>query len=271
MAKGRFETIKLYNLFANDLLRLSKILRQASPVVKALYYETTEAPSILALASLGLKPESLIIRNEDLRGPPLVGGLMPLFPTLQTLSLHRSTSTSHDLNQYGPLLASLTSLSITGFGFMRVDLFHNIRAIQEIILDFNEEIYNPNNIAQNVSLPYLRVFKLCRVPCPAQMNLPLLSVHAPMLHTFHLDSTAAALWLLTFCDRGAPTAIVDFRVDKPTGLVMNLSHLQPFLCDTIEIFALTSISYDLGPLLRGIHAGRVLPSRKYLEFTFHDD
>lgn len=272
MAKGRFETIKLYNLFADDLFRLSKTLRRASPAVKTLYYETTECSSIIALASLRLKPESLIIRNEDLRRHPIYGQLKPLLgPTLRTLSLHRVTGPRHDLNQYNSLLASLTSLSITGFGFIRVDLLHHITTIQEIMLDFNEELHIPDYNTRNISLPYLRVFKLRGVPCPMQTNFPSLSVHAPMLHTFHLDSTTAAFWLLTFCDPSAPAAIVDFRVDQPTGPIMTLSHLQPFLCDTIESFALTSVSYDLGPLLRDIHAGRTLPRRKHLEFTFNDD
>jgi len=273
MANCHFEAIKLYNLFANDLLRLGKILRYASPTVKTLYYETTECSSIHALASLGLKPESLIIRNEDPQIDRLFGVLTPLFgPTLRTLSLHRSTFNTLDLKHHGRLLGSLTSLSLTGSGFIYPRMLYDIETIEEIILDFDEAIRAPDvsHIPWVVPLPYLRVFKLRGVPCPTQSNLPALSIHAPMLHTFHLDSTAAALWLLTFSGVHAPTAIVDFRVDKPTGPVMSLSHLQPFLCDTIESFALTSVSHDLDPLLHDIHAGYILPRRKHLEFTFHD-
>jgi len=271
MAKGHFETIKLYNLFVNDLLRLGKIMRRASPSVKTLYYETTDGPSIHALASLALKPESLIIRNVDLQGTTFFIDLAPLFgATLRVLSLYRSTSL---LEQYRHLLGSLTGLSITGFGIISLDFLHDITSIQEIIL-LNDGIDNPYisfNTRSSISLPSLRVFKLRCVPYPTQTSLPTLRIHAPMLHTFHLESTSAALWLLAFGERGAPAAIVDFRIDQPNGPAMSLSHLQPFLCDTIESFALTSVSHDLGPFLSDIHAGRILPRRRYLEFTFHDD
>jgi len=273
MAKCHFEAIKLYNLFANDLLRLGKILRYTPPTVKTLYYETTECASIIALASLKLKPESLIIRNEDPQTDRLYGDLTPFFgPTLRTLSLHRSTPRIRGLEQYGRLLGSLTSLSMAGSGFIQSGMLYYITTIEEIILDFDNEMYTlgVSHIPWAGALPCLRIFKLRGVPCPTQSNLPVLSIHAPMLHTLHLDSTTAALWLLTFSGLRAPTAIVDFRVDKPTGPVMSLSHLQPFLCDTIESFALTSVSRDLGPLLRDIQAGHILPRQKHLEFTFHD-
>ena len=273
MAKGHLETIKLYNLSANDLIRLGKILRRASPAVKSLYYSTTEHSSIQTLSFLRMTPESLIVRNEHPQGPPVFADLAPLFgPTLRILSFHRSIPTFPDLYKYAPMLGSLTSLSITGSGYRNVmNLLFHMTIIEEIIFDFEEEIVNPDAFHSDIFLPSLRVFKLRRVPCPTRMGLSSLSVHAPMLHTFHLDSTSASLWLLVFSDRGAPAAIVDFRVDQPNGPVMTLSHLQPFLCDTIESFALTSVSYDLGPLLRDIHAGLILSRRKYLEFTFHDD
>ena len=275
MAKGYFETIKLYNLFANDLIRLGRIFRQTSPAVQTLYYETTESSSIIALASLGLKPESLIVQNEDLRGPPVTADLRPIFsPTLRTLSLHRSTSLLHNFEDYVPLLDHLTSLTITGFRFIGVGLFRHITRVEEIILDFKEQLVHqsePHITDIHIPLPSLRVFKLRHVPFPTEMSLPALSIHAPMLHTLHLDSTDAALWLLAFSGSGAPAAIVDFRVDRPNGPAIGLSHLQPFFCDTIESFALTSVSHELGPLLSDIHAGLILPRLKHLEFTFHDD
>ena len=275
MAKGHFETIKLYNLSVTDLIRLRKILQRAPPAVKTLYYETTDCFSIHPFASLGLKSDVLIVRNEDLQGPPISADLVPLFgPTLRTLSLHRSIPHFDSVYKYAPMLGSLTSLSITGIGFVDVYMLQQITMVEEIILDFKETLCNPNGShinPSNVSLPSLRVFKLRHVPCPTRMSLPTLSVHAPKLHTFHLDSTSATLWLSVFSDHDVPYAIVDFRVDQPNGLGMGLSHLQPFLCDTIESFALTSVSHDLGPLLKDIHARRLLPRRKHLEFTFNDN
>jgi hypothetical protein len=273
MAKSHFETIKVYNLAAHDLIRLGKVLRRAAPVVGTLYYDTTECSSIQVLASLGLKPDSLIIRNEDPRGDPLCTDLEPLLgPNLRTLSLHRSSPFYHS-KQYIPMLRPLTSLSITGTGFISMDLFYNTIAIEEIILDFIQKIEPSvsHSTLSNISLPSLRIFKLRHVPCPNHRGLPTFRIHAPKLHTFHLDSTSAAYWLLAFSDGGAPATIVDFRVHQPNGPVVTLSHIQPFLCDTIESFALTSVSHDLGPLLRDLHARRILPRRKYLEFTFDHD
>ena len=277
MAKGHFEKVKLCNLFADDLIRLGRIFRHASPVVKTLYYETTERSSIIALVSLGLNPESLVIRNEDPRGPPshlATAAIIPIFgPTLRTLSLHRLQYTIYNWKDYVPLLGHLTSLTMTGFRFVGMGLLHYITTIEEIVLDFTEEFLTPYEVhitPPDFSLPSLRVFKLRHVPCPTEMGLPTIRFYAPMLHTFHLDSTSAALWLLAFSDCGAPAALVDFRVDRPSGSAVNLSHLRPFLCDTIEHFALASISHELGPLLRDIEAGLILPRRKHLEFTFHD-
>ena len=278
MAKGHFEEVKLCNLSADGLIRLGGFFRHASHAVKTLYYETTDSYSIIALASLGINPESLIIRNEDPRGPPrnlAIATLIPIFgPTLRTLSIHRLQYTIYNWKDYVPLLGHLTSLTMTGSRFVGMGLLHYTTTIEEIVLDFTEDFLTPYEVhitPPDFSLPSLRVFELRHVPCPTEMGLPTIRLYAPMLRTFHLDSTSAALWLLAFSDRGAPTALVDFRVDKPSGSTVTLSHLQPFLCNTIERFALTSISHELGPLLRDIEARVILPRRKHLEFTFHDE
>ena len=277
MAKGHFETIKLYNLFANDLIRLGRILQQASPAVKTLYYETTESSSIIALASLRLKPESLILRNEDPRGPPVFPkfvALWPIFgPTLRSLSCHQLSSFVDYWQEYASLFGRLTSLTITGFRLRGVSLLHHLTTIEEIVLDFKTTLFDQHEShipRPDISLPSLRVFKLRHVPCPTEMSSPI-TIHAPMLLTLHLDSTSAALWLETFSARGPPAALVDFRVDRPKGSAVGPSHLLPFLCDTIESSALTSVPHELGPLLRDIEAGLLLPRRKHLEFTFHDE
>ncbi len=278
MAKGHFETIKLYNLFANDLIRLGRILRHASRAVKTLYYETTECSSIIALPSLGLKPESLIVRNEDPRGPPIssvFGALGPILgPTLRSLSFHRPSFFLYNWPQYALLFRHLTSLTVTGFRFGGVCLLHHMTAIEEIILDFKEELFDQSEsyiTRSDIYLPTLRVFKLRHVPCPMEMGVPAVIIHAPMLHTLHLDSTSAAYWLFAFKTRGAPAALVNFRVDRPNGPVVSLHHLTPFLCDTIESFALTSVSDELHPLLSDIEARLILPRWKNLEFTFLDE
>jgi len=278
MAKGHLEKVKLYNLSANDLIRLGRFFRHVSPAVKTLYYETRECSSIIALASLGLKPESLIVRNEDPRGPPICavyGALMSILdPTLRRLSLHRSSYTFINWRRFAPLLRHLTHLTVTGSGFADLRLLNYITTIEEIILDFKDEFFGQDESQithTDISLPSLRVFKLRHVLCPTAMGLPTVGFCAPMLRTFHLESTSATLWLLAFSDHGAPAAPVDFRVDQPNGLAVELSHLQPFLCDTIESFALTSISHELDPLLSDIEAGLILPRRKHLEFTFHDE
>ena len=277
MAKGRFETIKLYNLSANDLVRLGKVLQQASPAVKTLYFETTECSSIIAIASLRLKPESFIVRNEDPRGPPIppiFDTLRPIFgPTMRSLSFHRPPSRlhwPHDLSWF----RHLTSLIITGFRFGGLPSLHHMTMIEEIVLDFKETFLDQNEsryTRPDISLPSLRVFKLRHAPCSAEMSSPTIRIHAPMLRTFHLDSTSAALWLEVFSAGGPPTALVDFRVDRPNGSAMGLHHLLPFLCDTIESFVLTSVPHELGPLLKDIEAGIFLPGRKHLEFTFRDE
>ena len=278
MAKGHFETIKLYNLFANDLIRLGRILRHASNAVKTLYYETSECSSIIALPSLGLKPESLIVRNEDPRGPPLssvFGALGPILgPTLRSLSFHRPSSYLYNWPQYTFLYSHLTSITVTGLKFGGLCLLHHMTAIEEIILDFKEDLFNQNEFQithADIYLPTLRVFKLRHVSCPTEMSVPAIMIHAPMLHTFHLDSTSAVHWLFVFEIPGTPAALVDFRVDRPNGPAMSLHHLTPFLSDTIESFALTSVSHGLRPLLSDIEAGLILPRRKHLEFTFLDE
>jgi len=276
MAKGHFETIKLYNLFANDLIRLGRILRRASRAVKTLYYETTECCSIIALPSLGLEPESLIVRNEDPRSAPisLVNvDLEPILgPTLRSLSFHRPSSSLYHWPQC--LFRHLTSLTVTGSRIRGVCRLHRMTAIEEIILDFKEELFDQYDsyIARSdIYLPTLRVFKLRHVPCPTEMSVPAVIIHAPMLHTFHLDSTSATHWLFAFKICGAPAALVDFRVDRPNGPALSIDHLTPFLCDTIESFALTSVSRELRPLLGDIESGLILPRRKHLEFTFLDE
>ena len=278
MAKGHFETIRLYNLFANDLIRLGRILQDASPVVKTLYYETTECSSIISLASLGLRPESLIVRNEDPRGPPthlIFNTLRPIFhPAMRSLSFHRILSSHCYWPQYVPLFSQLTSLTITGYGFGGLCLLHRMKMIEEIVLDFKGDLFDPREsriIRSDISLPSLRVFKLRHVLCPTEMCLPTIRIHAPMLRTFYLDSTSARLWLEAFSVSGPPTALVDFRVDQPNGYAVRLHHFLPFLCDTIECCVLTSIPGELRPLLRNIEAGLLLPRRKHLEFTFHDE
>ena len=278
MAKGRFETIKLYNLFSTDIIRLGKILQRASPAVKTLYYETTECSSIIALASLRLEPESLIVRNEDPRGPPISsiwGALWPIFgPTIRSLSFHRPSDFLYNWAQFVPLFSHLTSLTITGFRFGGLCLLHRMTMIEEITLDFKDNLFHQYDLhitRPDISLPSLRVFKLRHVPCPAEMSSPTIRIHAPMLHTFHLESTSAALWLEAFSAGGPPTALVDFHVDRPNGSAVSLHHLLPFLCDTIESFVLTSVPHELGPLLRDIEAGIFLPGRKHLEFTFRDE
>ena len=277
MAKGHFETIKLYNLFANDLIRLGRILQRASPAVKTLYYETTECSSIVALASLRLKPESLIVRNEDPRGHPIPSDFAALWPilgpTLRSLSFHQLSSFVDNWRHYASLFGHLTSLTITGFRFRGVCLLHHLTMIEEIILDFKTGLFDQDEShipRPDIYLPSLRVFKLRHVPCPTEMSSPI-TIHAPILHTFHLDSTSAALWLEAFSVSGPPTALADFRVDQPNGSAVSLHHLLPFLCDTIESFVLTSVPHELGPLLKNIEAGLVLPRRKHLEFTFHDE
>ena len=278
MAKGHFETIKLYNIFADDLIRLGRILQQASPAVKTLYYETTDCSSIVALAALQLKPESFIVRNEDPRGAPyssVFDALSPIFgPTMRSLSFHRPPSSHFYWPPCAPLFIHLTSLTITGLRFGGLCLLYRMTMIQEIVLDFQEDLFDQyqSHIASSViSLPSLRVFKLRHVPCPTERGLPAIAIQAPMLRTFHLESTSAVLWLETFSALGPPTALVDFRVDRPNGSAVGLSHLLPFLCDTIESFALTSVPHELRPLFRDIEAGLLLPRRKHLEFTFHDE
>ena len=277
MAKGRFETIKLYNLFANDLVRLGRILQRASPIVKTLYYETTECSSIVALASLRLKPESLIVRNEDPRGYPIPSDFAALWPilgpTLRSLSFHQLSSFVDNWRQHASLFGHLTSLTITGFRFRGVCLLHHLTMIEEIILDFKHDLFDRDEShipRPDISLPSLRVFKLRHVPCPTEMSPPI-TIHAPMLRTFHLESTSADLWLLAFSARSPPTALVDFRVDRPNRSAVSLYNILPFLCDTIESFVLTSVTHELDPLLRNIEAGLLLPRRKHLEFTFHDE
>jgi hypothetical protein len=278
MAKGHFEKVKLCNLSANDLIRLGRLFQHASPAVKTLYYETTECSSIIALASVGLKPESLIVRNEDPRGAPLQTDFLDLVPilgpTLQTLSLHRLPFPDCHWWRSALQLSHLTSLTMTGFGFAALCILIHITTLEEVILDFKDEIvdqHGPQVTRTSVFLPSLRVFKLRNVPCPAEMSLPTVIFHAPRLRTLHLDSTSAALWLLAFSGPDVPANLVDFRVDRPNGPAVELSHLQPFLCDTIESFALTSISHELRPLLCDIETGLILPRQKHLEFTFHDE
>ena len=278
MAKGHFETIKLYNLSANDLIRLGRILWHASRAVKTLYYETTESSSIIALAYLRFKPESLIVRNEDPRGPPIAAVFMALGPilgrTLRSLSFHRPSPLLDDWPQYIFMFRRLISLTVTGFRFGGLCLLHRMTAIEEIILDFKQELFDQDDsyiTLSDISLPALRVLKLRHVPCPTNMGAPSVIIHAPMLHTFHLDSTSATHWLFVFNFRAAPAALVDFRVDRPNGPAVCVGDLTPFLCDTIESFALTSVSHDLRPLLNDIEAGLLLPRRKHLEFTFLDE
>ena len=276
MAKGQFETIKLYNLSASDLVRLGKILRHASHAVKTVYYETTESSSISGLSSLMLKPKSVIVRNEDPRGHPITPHFgWILGSTVRSLSLHRPSPKFNDWTHYVFLFRRLISLTVTGFRFGGLCWLYHMTAIEEIILDFKDEIFDPkgNSITRSdISLPKLRVFKLRHVyPFPTEMSIPAVRIHAPMLHTFHLDSTPAAHWLSGFAIRGAPATLVDFRVDRPNGPTMSLHHLTPFLCDTIESFALTSVSHELRPLLSDIEAGLILPRRKHLEFTFLDE
>jgi len=278
MAKGHLEKVKLYNLSADDLIRLGRVFQHVSPAVKTLYYETRECSSIIALASLGLKPESLIVRNEDPRGPPIgpvyVALMLILDPTLRALSLHRSSDTSINWWRFASRLRHLTYLTVTGSGSPDICLFTYITTIEEIILDFKDGFFGQDETQitrTDIFLPSLRVFKLRHVLCPTAIGLPTFSFYAPMLRTFHLDSASAAHWLFAFSVRGAPAALVDFRVDRPNGLALGLPNLQPFLCDTIESIALTSISHALDPLLSDIEAGLILPRRKHLEFTFHDE
>ena len=55
---------------------------------------------------------------------------------------------------------------------------------------------------------------------------------------------------INLCDRGAPAATIDSRIDKPSRLMMGLSHLQPQALPLRHNrklgSALTSISYDIG-------------------------
>ena len=114
-------------------------------------------------------------------------------------------------------------------------------ATQEIRLDFNEEIYVPNNIPQNVSLPCLRVFKLRSV---AQMNLAALYTYCRALG-------------INLCDCGAPAATIDSRIDKPSRLMMGLSHLQPQALPLRHNRKLGSYVNFIRhwPLLHDMHAG----------------
>ena len=275
MAKGRFETIKLYNLSASDLVRLGKILQHASRVVKTLYYETTESSSMSGLASLSLKPKSFIVRNEDPRGAPILPDFGEILGrTLRSLSLHRPSPKIDFWSDYVFMFRRLTSLTVTGFRFGGLCFLHRMTAIEEIILDFKDEIFDQkasNVTRSDISLPNLRVFKLRHVSRPTEISVPAIMIHAPKLQTFHLESTSAAYWLVAFAIRGAPATLVDFRVDRPNGPAVCLHHLTPFLSDTIESFALTSVSHDLRPLLSDIEAGLILPRQKHLEFTFLDE
>ena len=99
-------------------------------------------------------------------------------------------------------------------------------ATQEIRLDFP---------------PYLRVFKLRSV---AQMNLAALC-------TYH-----RALGI-NLCDRGAPAATIDSRIDKPSRLMMGLSHLQPQALPLRHNRKLGSYVNFIRhwPLLRDTHTG----------------